>query len=393
MERRVIGNYHARCGAGEKPEVEIPEAHLSLLGKIPEFPQKISTCRKYNISTTIVLQSIAQIKMLYKDDYETIIGNCDTAICLGTNEQTTADYFSKKLGKATITSKSKSTQVGKSGGSMSFNQTGRELMTPDEIMTMPFDECIVMMNHISPFYDKKYPLEKHPQFQYTGDADKKNFYYLENDPEFIVADNTQLYNNEAIMDSLAPNDRDDKFEPMSMAEILKKDGLLKNNPDEDNYMLVQDVSKTSTDSMIQKEYKNILQSAADCIRQKYKTIYYNGEYIDPVIITPMITRLMNQSEEIADVIVSYYDMSGKYKKIKAAIKNDSDNAAKIIEKMGLKCKMIQGPMITIYEIDDIINEDMLEEIKTACMKGYETIVSSHDILAEEDTPMGYDGIF
>ena len=364
----MIGNYHARCGAGEKPEVEIPEAHLSLLGKIPEFPQKISTCRKYNISTTIVLQSIAQIKMLYKDDYE-------------------------KLGKATITSKSKSTQVGKSGGSMSFNQTGRELMTPDEIMTMPFDECIVMMNHISPFYDKKYPLEKHPQFQYTGDADKKNFYYLENDPEFIVADNTQLYNNEAIMDSLAPNDRDDKFEPMSMAEILKKDGLLKNNPDEDNYMLVQDVSKTSTDSMIQKEYKNILQRAADCIRQKYKTIYYNGEYIDPVIITPMITRLMNQSEEIADVIVSYYDMSGKYKKIKAAIKNNSDNAAKIIEKMGLKCKMIQGPMITIYEIDDIINEDMLEEIKTACMKGYETIVSSHDILAEEDTPMGYDDIF
>ncbi|HIY00399.1 MAG TPA: TraM recognition domain-containing protein [Candidatus Blautia faecipullorum] len=62
--------------SGGKARGGVPEAYLSLFGKIPEFPQKISTCRKYNISTTIVLQSIAQIKMLYKDDYETIIGNC-----------------------------------------------------------------------------------------------------------------------------------------------------------------------------------------------------------------------------------------------------------------------------------------------------------------------------
>lgn len=80
-------NYHVRFLLDE----------FANIGKIPEFPQKISTCRKYNISTTIVLQSIAQIKMLYKDDYETIIGNCDTSICLGTNEQTTAEYFSKNL--------------------------------------------------------------------------------------------------------------------------------------------------------------------------------------------------------------------------------------------------------------------------------------------------------
>ena len=95
------------------------------IGKIPEFPQKISTCRKYNISTTIVLQSIAQIKMLYKDDYETIIGNCDTAICLGTNEQTTADYFSKKLGVGTIRVKNSSKSVGKSGANISINKSKR----------------------------------------------------------------------------------------------------------------------------------------------------------------------------------------------------------------------------------------------------------------------------
>ena len=72
----MMGNYHARCGVGEKPEVVTPEAYLSLFGKIPEFPAKISTMRKYNISCTVVLQSLAQIKAMYKDDYETIIGNC-----------------------------------------------------------------------------------------------------------------------------------------------------------------------------------------------------------------------------------------------------------------------------------------------------------------------------
>ena len=374
-------NYHVRFLLDE----------FANIGKIPEFPQKISTCRKYNISTTIVLQSIAQIKMLYKDDYETISGNCDTAICLGTNEQTTADYFSKKLGKATITSKSKSTQVGKSGGSMSFNQTGRELMTPDEIMTMKFNECIVMMNHISPFYDNKYPLEKHPQFEYTGDADESNFYYLENDPDFIVADNTREYTNEVIENNLSVKSQNEKYDFKPMNEVLKDADLLTNNPDEDKYILIKDVNKSLSDSMIQQEYKKMIDKIEKCKSQNYKTVYFDAEYIDPIIINPLIFRIMKNDEKITNIIVSYYDITGKYKKIKVYLKDENSNAKKIMEKLGLKYQKQEGQSIIFFNIEETIDVDVLNEIKNACIKGYEVISTVNN--TEDESPLGYDDIF
>lgn len=147
------------------------------IGKIPEFPTKISTMRKYNISCTVVLQSLAQIKAMYKDDYETIIGNCDTNILLGTQEQTTADYYSKQLGCATIRKRGESVSTGKKGsGGMNFGPQKRELMTMDEIRTMPPECCLVFVKNVNPFYDKKYPLEKHPRYKYTGDVDSKNMF-------------------------------------------------------------------------------------------------------------------------------------------------------------------------------------------------------------------------
>ena len=147
------------------------------IGKIPEFPQKISTMRKYNISCTVVLQSLAQIKAMYKDDYETIIGNCDTNILLGTQEQTTAEYYSKQLGCATIRKRGENIGTGKKGGGgMTFGPQKRELMTMDEIRTMPPKSCLVFIKNVDPFYDKKYPLEKHPRYKFTGDADRKNMF-------------------------------------------------------------------------------------------------------------------------------------------------------------------------------------------------------------------------
>ena len=76
MERRVMGNYHARCGAAEKPEVVTPEAYLSLFGEIPDFDKMLSTMRKYEISCTIILQSLSQIKAKYDKIWETLVGNC-----------------------------------------------------------------------------------------------------------------------------------------------------------------------------------------------------------------------------------------------------------------------------------------------------------------------------
>ena len=98
----MMGNYHARCGAGEKPEVETPEAYLSLFGQIPKFEKLIATIRSREISASIILQSQSQLKAIYKDSADTIVGNCDTTLFLGGKEATTLKEMSEMLGKETI---------------------------------------------------------------------------------------------------------------------------------------------------------------------------------------------------------------------------------------------------------------------------------------------------
>ena len=140
-------------------------------GKIPRFQKIISTMRKYNMSVTIILQSLAQLIALYKDDYETILGNCDVTILLGTNEQTTAKYFSDFLGKETIRAR------------MSVGLKG-ELMTPDEIRTMPNEYCLVFVRGEYAFYDQKYHYENHPKYKFTGDY-KQEFFSDIRESEFL----------------------------------------------------------------------------------------------------------------------------------------------------------------------------------------------------------------
>ena len=102
----MMGNYHARCGAGEKPEVKklkflTPEAYLSLFGQIPKFEKLIATIRSREISASIILQSKSQLKAIYKDNADTIEGNCDTMLFLGGKEKTTLKELAEVLGKET----------------------------------------------------------------------------------------------------------------------------------------------------------------------------------------------------------------------------------------------------------------------------------------------------
>ena len=94
-----MGNYHARCGAGEKPEVETPEAYLSLFGQIPNFDRLIATIRSREISASIILQSQSQLKTIYKDAADTIVGNCGSTLFLGGKEKSTLKEISELLGK------------------------------------------------------------------------------------------------------------------------------------------------------------------------------------------------------------------------------------------------------------------------------------------------------
>lgn len=141
------------------------------IGTIPDFEQKLSTMRKYEISCTIILQNLSQLKTLYKDSWETITGNCDTFIFLGGQEESTLKYVSEKLGKETIKTQNSSRNYGRQGGSsLSYNAAGRELMTPDEISKMSTSECIVFIRTTLPFRNKKYNYMRHVNYRYTGDA-------------------------------------------------------------------------------------------------------------------------------------------------------------------------------------------------------------------------------
>lgn len=148
------------------------------IGVIPQFPEKLATMRKYGISAAPIYQNVAQLKVLFKDGaHETIIGNCDTCLFLGGIDSSTVKLVSERLGKGTIKTDSESENRGKQGGgSQSFQKMGRELMTTTEIEQMKNDHCVVFIRSMKPWYDFKYPLEKHPNYKYSGMADEKNSY-------------------------------------------------------------------------------------------------------------------------------------------------------------------------------------------------------------------------
>ena len=145
------------------------------IGTVPQFPSRLSTMRKYNISATIVLQDMAQIESMYKDDWKTLVGNCSSIVFLGSQEPNTLEYFSKMLGKMTIRTRSTGVSEGKSSSSSrNFQYTSREVLTPDELGRLPSDECIVFTQNMKPVRDKKYKYERHPYYPQTADANADN---------------------------------------------------------------------------------------------------------------------------------------------------------------------------------------------------------------------------
>lgn len=130
-----------------------------------------ATMRSRNIMSTIILQNISQLKALFKDDWEGIIGNADSFIYLGGNEQSTHKYISELLGKETIETRTSSQSKGRNGSfSQNFQQTGRELMTPDEVRRLDNKNAIVLIRGEKPVIDEKYDILKHPNIHRTEDG-------------------------------------------------------------------------------------------------------------------------------------------------------------------------------------------------------------------------------
>ena len=133
MERRMTGNCHVRCEAGENPEITSKD-YLSLFGRIPNFAETLAVVRKYNIRLCIVLQGLSQLKAIYEKTFDGIVGNCSIFTFLGTNDQESKEYVSKKLGKTTVRTDTRSHNRGnQGGGSDNESFAARDLLAPDEI--------------------------------------------------------------------------------------------------------------------------------------------------------------------------------------------------------------------------------------------------------------------
>ena len=150
------------------------------IGQIPNFDKLIATIRSREISASIILQSQSQLKTIYKDAADTIVGNCDSTLFLGGKEKSTLKEISELLGKETIDSYNQSENRGaQTSHGLTYQKLGKELMTQDELAVMDGGKCIFMLRGVRPFLSEKYDLTKHPNYRYTADADPKNVFDME----------------------------------------------------------------------------------------------------------------------------------------------------------------------------------------------------------------------
>ena len=148
------------------------------IGLIPNFEKLIATIRSRNISATIILQAMSQLKTIYKESADTIIGNCDTTIFLGGKEAETVKSLSEELGKETIDDYNESkTRSNSDSYGQNYSKLGRELMTRDELLTMDRNDCIVQIIGKHPFKDKKYDLAKHPRYKLHSEGKGKKYWF------------------------------------------------------------------------------------------------------------------------------------------------------------------------------------------------------------------------
>ena len=161
---------HVRCLIDEAANI----------GQIPNLEKLVATIRSREISACLVLQTRSQLKAIYKDNADTIAGNCDSQVFLGGTEPTTLKELAEALGKETIDTYNNSDSRGNNPSySTNYQKVGHDLMARDELAVMPGNKCILQLRGVRPFLSDKYDLTKHPNYKYTADADPKNTFSVE----------------------------------------------------------------------------------------------------------------------------------------------------------------------------------------------------------------------
>ena len=222
------------------------------IGRVPDFDKKISTSRSRGIQFSVILQNLDQLEAVYEKSYETIVGNCDTHIFLGSNSFKTVEYFSKELGEKTISRESKSTNKDKKYHKQGYNYSeqimARALMTPDELRRMPEDQCLIFAKGIKPIKAEKYyyfenqkmsgDLEKDKLSHNTFEGGKRGIWrkynpynpYVPDSPNKVVQENLKVESLDDLFDDETPNKKED-FETANVEEkpIESLDELFEEN--------------------------------------------------------------------------------------------------------------------------------------------------------------------
>ena len=161
---------HVRCLIDEAANI----------GQIPNLEKLMATIRSREISACLVLQAQSQLKALYKDNADTIIGNCDSRLFLGGSEPSTLKELSQSLGRETIDTYNTGESRGReTSHSLNYQKLGRELMSVDDLATLDGGKCILQVRGLRPFLSDKYDITKHPNYKYLSDADPKNTFDVE----------------------------------------------------------------------------------------------------------------------------------------------------------------------------------------------------------------------
>ena len=168
LYRRADAKYNGRLPV----PVRVIQDEWANVAQPESYPKILATCRSYNIGLNIIVQNIQQIKALYEKEWEGIIGNCDTLLFLGGgNEPTSLEFIVKLLGKETIATRTRGQTKGRSGSSSTnFQQTGRDLMTIDEVRKLDTHKAILFIRGEDPVLDKKYNIKRHPNIKLTTDG-------------------------------------------------------------------------------------------------------------------------------------------------------------------------------------------------------------------------------
>ncbi len=203
---------HVRCLLDEFANV----------GTIPRFEELLATMRSMEISANVIIQNLSQLKKMYKDSWENVIGNCDSLLFLGGQEPTTLEHVSKTLGKETIDTRSRNRTRGRQG-STSENDgiLGRELMTVDELKIMKDNECILFVRGIYPFFCDKFVIEKHPNYKRLEDSDPDNAYLIKDIETVKFNDEVETESGENIYSE--PVDDSGDADETSSEDVSKKD--------------------------------------------------------------------------------------------------------------------------------------------------------------------------